>query len=498
VVNSLDNPQESSKRIGRMFQQIIQEVEQVRETVSVTGAEYNRDNLLAYLALRKHNISDFQLSLAERGLAAIEQSFCHVLYSLEKILSHLHVEVNLPTTLAIPTPSDSRGIMKNRSEELLGKRNNHLHSTIMVTLDAKMANNQPLLSELLLRGMNIARINCAHDNHEEWKQLIEGVRIAENRLRDKGHYHDRACKIYMDLAGPKVRIGKLPLEDIIVKKGDSLRLLLDSDKLGHPASTDVPAGVPVTLEKAFRNVRIDDRIFIDDGKIFGIVRHVTKEHIEIEVQSPEGKAYRIKEGKGLNLPDSLLSLNVPALTEKDINDLAFISKYADILGVSFVHSPLDLKKLRVELSKYEVPHLGVVAKIETKDAVHHLARIILDGLQFERFGIMIARGDLAVEVGPENLSFVQEEVLAICSAAYVPVILATGVLERLTKKGIPSRSEMTDVFLARRANCIMLNKGTYILNALDMLTKVLITDEAERLTSNERKRNLTAQYGVLR
>ena len=200
----------------------------------------------------------------------------------------------------------------------------------------------------------------------------------------------------------------------------------------------------------------------------------------------------------MNLPDSLLSLNVPALTEKDINDLAFISKYADILGVSFVHSPLDLKKLRVELSKYEVPHLGVVAKIETKDAVHHLARIILDGLQFERFGIMIARGDLAVEVGPENLSFVQEEVLAICSAAYVPVILATGVLERLTKKGIPSRSEMTDVFLARRANCIMLNKGTYILNALDMLTKVLISDEAERLTSNESKRNLTDQYGVLR
>ncbi|MGG3564427.1 pyruvate kinase [Neobacillus rhizosphaerae] len=498
MVNSLINPQEWSKRLGRIFQQIIQEVEQVRGTFPVTGAEYNRDNLLAYLALRKHNISDFQHSLADQGLAALEQSYCHVLYTLEKILGHLQVGVDLPATLAIPTPSDSRRIMNNQSSELLGKGNNQLHSTIMVTLDAKMATNQPLISELLLKGMNIARINCAHDDHEVWKQLIEGVRLAENRLRETGHYHDKKCKIYMDLAGPKVRIGKLPSEDILVKNGESLRLLLESDKLGHPASTDAPAGVPVTLEKAFRNVRINDRIFIDDGKISGIVRYVTEEYIEIEVQSPVGKPYRIKEGKGLNLPDSLLSLNVPALTEKDISDLSFITKYADILGVSFVHSPLDLKKLRVELSKYEVPHLGVVAKIETKDAVHHLARIILDGLHFERFGIMIARGDLAVEVGSENLSFVQEEVLAICSAAYVPVILATGVLERITKKGIPSRSEMTDVFFARRANCIMLNKGTYILNALDMLTKVLIIDEANRLTSNESKRNLTAQYGVLR
>ncbi|WP_413299426.1 pyruvate kinase [Bacillus sp. 1P10SD] len=498
MVNSLNNPQEWSKRIGRMFQQIIQEVEQVRGTFPVIGAEYNRDNLLAYLALRKHNISDFQQSLADQGLAALEQSYCHVLYSLEKLLSHLQVGVDLPDILAIPTPSDSRRIINNQSEELLGKKNNQLHSTIMVTLDAKMANNKPLIIELLQKGMNIARINCAHDDHDVWKQLIEGVRMAENSLRKTGHYHDRTCKIYMDLAGPKVRIGKLPSEEIIIKKNDFLRLLLDSEKLGHPKSTDAPAGVPVTLEKAFRNVRIDDRIFIDDGKISGIVRQVTNEYIEIEVQIPEGKAYRIKEGKGLNLPDSLLSLNVPALTEKDISDLAFITKYADILGVSFVHSPLDLKKLRDELRKYEAPHLGVVAKIETKDAVHHIARIILDGLQFDRFGIMIARGDLAVEVGPENLPFVQEEVFAICSAAYVPIILATGVLERLTKKGIPSRSEMTDVFLARRANCIMLNKGTYILNALDMLTKVLRTDEAVSQSSNERIRNLTAQYGVLR
>lgn len=201
-------------------------------------------------------------------------------------------------------------------------------------------------------------------------------------------------------------------------------------------------------------------------------------------------------GKGLNLPDSLPSLNVPALTEKDRKDLPFVTKHSDLVGISFVHSPLDLKKLRSELERYAANDLGVVAKIETKDAVHNLARILLEGLHFKKFGIMVARGDLAVEIGPEHLSFVQDEILTICSASHTPVIWATGVLERLTKKGIPTRSEITDASYGKRAECIMLNKGVYLNDALKMLVNVLKAETAYSSKTYTNQRNFTAQYGV--
>ncbi|MDQ0880939.1 pyruvate kinase [Peribacillus sp. V2I11] len=139
------------------------------------------------------------------------------------------------------------------------------------------------------------------------------------------------------------------------------------------------------------------------------------------------------------------------------------------MGISFVHTPLDLKKLREEIERISGTNIAVVAKIETQDAVHQLARIILEGLKFSSFGIMIARGDLAVEVGLENLPIVQEEILKIYSAAYIPVIWATGVLEKLTKTGNPSRAEMTDASCGKQAACIMLYKGPYIIESLKML-----------------------------
>jgi pyruvate kinase len=123
-------------------------------------------------------------------------------------------------------------------------------------------------------------------------------------------------------------------------------------------------------------------------------------------------------------------------------------------------------------------NLAVVAKIETKDAVHQTARIILEGLKFKSFGIMIARGDLAVEVGPENLAIAQDEILKICSAAYIPAIWATGVLEKLTKTGVPSRAEITDASYGKQAACIMLNKGPYIIEALKTLKSILQTDQS--------------------
>ncbi|MEH7335434.1 pyruvate kinase [Neobacillus drentensis] len=478
MVNVSINQPELSQKVLNLYHQVIQESEQALERFSLEDGKQNRDNLLVFLALRKHQLRELYIPLAAEGLTPLEFSNLHVLFTMEKILNHFNVKTAPPARLSIPTPIDAKQISERKSEELFGKREKQLHSAIMVTLDAKMIYEPELMKELLLNGMDIARINCAHNHQGIWKQIIEGLRDAEKKLKDEGIYDHRTCKIYMDMAGPKVRIGKLQQVEISVIKGDILRLYLDPEKPGHPASADGPAGVPVTLEKAFRNVRLKDRIFIDDGKIKGVVQHITSNYIEINIQSPAIKPLRIKEGKGVNLPDSLPSLNVPALTEKDLHDLPFIIGHADIVGISFVHSPLDLEKLREAMKRYDGMHLAVVAKIETKDAVHQTARIILEGLKFKRFGIMIARGDLAVEVGPENLAIVQDEILKICSAAYIPAIWATGVLEKLTKTGIPSRAEMTDASYGKQAACIMLNKGPYIIESLKMLRNILQTEQS--------------------
>lgn len=490
-----NSDKEMTQKLYSLYQQILEESEKAIADFPLKKAVPNRDNLLAFLSLKKKITPLITNELVKRGLFPLHQSHTHVVYTFIQILKHMGLHGNPSQYLHTPTPAEAGHMLNERAVRLLGERWDQLQSSIMVTLDAKMIHEEFLMEKLLQNGMTIARINCAHNHEQIWGQIIQTLRRVETKLREDGQYEGRSCKIFMDLGGPKVRVGQLVPEEILVKKGDTLRLYLDSNMIGRPAGEQGPAGIPVTLVKAFRNVRLNHRVFIDDGKIHGIVREISNEYIEVEILSPE-HPLRVKQGKGLNLPDSLLSLNLPALMEKDYQDLEFVTKHADIVGISFVHSPLDLRKLREALERQGHSDLAVVAKIETKDAVNQLARIILEGLQFQSFGIMIARGDLAVEVGPENLSDVQEEILRICSAAYVPVIWATGVLEKLTKKGMPARSEITDAAQGKRADCVMLNKGPYILDALVMLTKLLRAEEPDSPKLLEIT-ELTRQFGVL-
>jgi len=484
------------QRLALIYHQTVQQCESLIHEYPKESCIQNRDNLLAYLAMHRLSLADIQEKLTICGLANLDNCHSHMLYSIREILNNLQFPINLPGKLKVPTPSEAKHLLKIQSEKLFGNLPNSNKPLMMVTLDAIMINQQSLIEELLLNGMSIARINCAHNHQEIWRQLITLLKTTEEKLRSEGLYHDSSCKIFMDLAGPKVRIGKVQTMDLFVKKGDLLRLYLNSQQSSHLATAEIPAGVPVTQEKAFQNVSYHDKIFIDDGKIFGRVCNITKDYVELEIVYPELRPLRIKSGKGINLPDSLLSLNLPALTNKDIDDLAFVTKYADILGVSFVHSPLDLKKLREQLEKHGAEEMAVVAKIETKDAIHQTGRIILEGLRFASFGIMIARGDLAVEVGPDKLAMVQEELLAICSAAYIPVIWATGVLERMTKKGVPSRAEITDAMQGLRADCIMLNKGPFVLESLRLLRNIASMGETLSFSHKCAPRSLTAQFGV--
>jgi pyruvate kinase len=165
--------------------------------------------------------------------------------------------------------------------------------------------------------------------------------------------------------------------------------------------------------------------------------------------------------RGINLPDTPLELT--ALTPKDLEDLEVVVRHADIVGLSFAQSAEDVRALRQRLAELGAADLGMILKIETRRGFEHLPEMLLAAMALPATGVMIARGDLAVECGYERLAEVQEEILWACEAAHVPVVWATQVLETLAKTGLPSRAEITDAAMGGRAECVMLNKGPHVL-----------------------------------
>ena len=222
--------------------------------------------------------------------------------------------------------------------------------------------------------------------------------------------------------------------EINVEAGNTLRLYRDNAKLGHSAdkANGNPAGISCTHPEVLDRVMIGHRVFIDDGKIEAIVRSSNDQYLELEIVSPKGVMAKIKSHKGINLPDS--SIKMPALTQEDLGNLEFVVNNANMVGLSFVQKPEDIDELREKLFELDRPDFGIVAKIETVDSIHNLAKILIAGLELPKFAILIARGDLAVEVGFENLAFVQEDILCLCEAAHIPVISGHSDTRKLDRK----------------------------------------------------------------
>jgi pyruvate kinase len=265
-------------------------------------------------------------------------------------------------------------------------------------------------------------------------------------------------------------------QSLTLKKGDTLLLTPDT-LLGRLAVCDeqgrvlVPGRVGVTLSEVFEDVRPGEAVWFDDGKIGGIVRTVVAKQICVEITHAPVKGATLAAEKGINLPDTALRL--PALTAHDIESLGFIARHANLVAYSFVHRAQDIDQLQQRLADLHAEHLGIVLKIETRRAFTELPKLLLACMRAGRFGVMIARGDLAVECGFERMAEVQEEILWICEAAHTPVIWATQVLESLAKTGRPSRAEVTDAAMSERAECVMLNKGPYIREAVRTLDDIL-------------------------
>jgi pyruvate kinase len=263
---------------------------------------------------------------------------------------------------------------------------------------------------------------------------------------------------------------------IVLRKGDTL-VLTRSQEPGEPCRCAAdgrvirPAHIGCTLPEAFADLAAGEGVWLDDGKIGGIIRSVGTERVEVEITHADAEGAKLGADKGINFPDSKLRL--PALTSDDVRDLAFIAAHADLVGMSFVHNPEDVEELQSQLARLGGQPRGIILKIETRRGFEQLPRLLLAAMRSPCAGVMIARGDLAVECGYERLAELQEEILWMCEAAHVPVIWATQVLEGLAKEGRPSRAEITDAAMSERAECVMLNKGPHIDQAVRVLDDIL-------------------------
>ncbi|MDX5442319.1 MAG: pyruvate kinase [Hymenobacteraceae bacterium] len=274
------------------------------------------------------------------------------------------------------------------------------------------------------------------------------------------------------------QVEELPaLQNSILLKKDNFLILTKELIPGEPAQYDAkghiikPAHISCTFPDIFTQVKPGEPILFDDGEIEGVIEEVDAEKLLIRIVMADENGSRLRCDKGINLPESKLKLE--GLTEKDRQDLAFIVKHADIVNLSFVNNVAMVEDLQKELQKLKAKNLAVMLKIKTKEGFKNLPHLLLAAMRSYPAGIMIARGDLAVECGWQRLAEVQEEILWLCEAAHLPVVWATQVLEKLAKKGRPSRAEITDAAMSQRADCVMLNKGPHVIQAIEMLDDIL-------------------------
>lgn len=545
------------------------------------GQRGSADNLVHYWAIRQRDLRDLQRRLAGLGLSSLGRSEAHVaatVQAVDRAVSALSGRRWLPRDSCPVQLGEGAKWLATRTAELLGPVPVGRSTRVMVTLPSEAADDPGLTRRLVARGMDLARINCAHDDADAWRRMAANVRAA-SRLTG------RECRVVMDLAGPKLRTGPVapgprvvrlrPKRDALGRVTEPARAWLTGTESPTPPPAHGMPAVPVparwlaarhdgdvlalrdtrgadrrltlalcaegavatcdhttylatgtvlgdhgvvgelpaveqrltlrvgdvlelttdctpaavgegrigcTLPAAVECAKVGQPVCFDDGKISGRVVERAPGRLRIRITHAGAGGSRLAGGRGVNLPETVLP--VSALTAKDLADLPVAVELADVVEMSFVRRPGDVARLCAELERLGDGKVGVVLKIETRQAFERLPQLLLTAMRRSRVGVMIARGDLAVECGYERLAELQEEILWLCEAAHLPVIWATQVLEQLAKHGRPSRAEISDAAMGERAECVMLNKGPFVEDAVGALDDVL-----RRMSRHHYKKN---------
>lgn len=316
-------------------------------------------------------------------------------------------------------------------------------------------------AEMLKAGMDIARLNFSHGNHSHHHLLIKNLRLAAKR-------RGKIIGILGDLQGPRIRIGWLPRDGVTIKEGERVILTTDVDKGGAARE---PNKIPFNFPGIHKDIKAGELVLADDGQIRMEVKEIRGKDIICRVII----GGKLLSHKGINLPQS--ELHIETFTDKDKDDLRFaVKEKIDFVAMSFVRRADDINRLRKHLPKKNPPK--VIAKIEKAEAVENFNEI-LEATD----GIMVARGDLALEIGAERVPVAQKEIIKKCLLLAKPVIVATQMLQSMVSNLQPTRAEASDVANAviDHADAVMLSaesaSGAFPIDSVKMLAK--IADETE-------------------
>lgn len=331
------------------------------------------------------------------------------------------------------------------------------HTKIVATI-GPASQDEKTLRAMIRAGMNVARINFSHGSHQIHGQTIDAIRrIAAQE--------EAVVAILCDIQGPKIRIGKLEREPLMLEAGDVITLTLD-EVIGQAGRVSLPH------PEFVRDIGAGTTLLLDDGNLQFQVMQTTARELVCEVAV--GGA--LKSRKGVSAPKAKLTLS--AITEKDRADIEFaLSKNCDYMAMSFVRTADDIRELQVLMKRLgkEAP---VIAKIEMGEALANIEEIIQCCA-----GIMVARGDLGVETPAEEVPLHQKRIIALCNAAAKPVITATQMLESMTQNPRPTRAEASDVYNAIMdgTDAVMLSaesaSGGYPVRAVEVMAKIAVTAE---------------------
>ena len=324
-----------------------------------------------------------------------------------------------------------------------------------------------MLEKMVTGGMNVARLNFSHGTHEEHAAMIATIRAVAEKTGEP-------VTILQDLQGPKIRVGELPKEGVMLTNGVTVIFSTASDAAA-------PTKIPVTYAGLHKDVKPGDAVLLDDGLLE--VKVMKVEGMDIFCEVVNGGI--LTSHKGFNLPTA--SLSVPAITEKDEADVRFgVSQGVDWVALSFVRSAKDIEDLRAMIAREvsaqgmkEKYPINIIAKIEKHEAIKNIDEIIaaVDG-------IMVARGDLGIETPAEDVPIAQKRIIAKCLVAAKPVIVATQMLDSMIRNPRPTRAEVSDIANAviDHTDAVMLSgetaSGKYPLEAVETMARVIKETEA--------------------
>jgi pyruvate kinase len=321
--------------------------------------------------------------------------------------------------------------------------------------------SQEMMEKLLDAGMDVARLNFSHGSHEQHKEVIERIRAASLKVR-------KGVGILQDLQGPKIRTGKVENNGIDLVEGQEIEITTEEAVMGTPHL------ISTTYQHLAQDVNVGDRILLDDGLLeLKVLQTDKKQQVRCEII--HGGV--LKNNKGINLPG--VALQTEAMSAKDEEDLLFgIKNGIDYVGLSFVRTPQDLDKCRSVMARAG-RHVPIISKLEKPEAIARL-----DAILDKSDGVMVARGDLGVEIPPEEVPAIQKDIIRRANARALPVIVATQMLNSMIEHPRPTRAEASDVANAifDGTDAVMLSgetaSGKYPIESVEMMDRIVRAAES--------------------